>query len=60
MTGTNRTQENAVFEVNFDYQNESQAHYLFEVGGTDGSSLVLDGDRLIWHTRDDGAINGST
>ena len=58
-TVTNRTQENAVFEVNFDYQNESQAHVLFEVGGgTDGASLYLDGDRLIWHTRDDGAING--
>ena len=53
-TSTNRTAQNAVFEVNFDYENESQAHYLFEVGGTvDGSSLILDGDRLIWHTRDD-------
>ena len=55
-TGVNRTQENAVFEVNFDYQNESEAHVLFDLGGTtDGSSLTLDGDRLVWHTRDNGS-----
>ena len=53
---SNATTEDAVFEVNFDYEDEAEAHVLFDVGGsTDGSSFVLDGNVLIFHTRDGGS-----